>query len=65
MTQDGARSVALPALLCAGIVLSACTSMGTGMGSVATGFVGVSASGPQVDITRALQLFGAQLRIWF
>ena len=37
MTQAGARSVALPALLCAGIALSACTSMGTGTGSVAPG----------------------------
>ena len=36
-TQAGARSVALSALLCAGIALSACTSMGTGSGSVSPG----------------------------
>ena len=36
-TQVGKRSVALPALLCVGIALSACTSMGTGSGSVSPG----------------------------
>ena len=37
MTQAGTRSVALSALLCAGIALSACTTMGSGSGSVSPG----------------------------
>jgi hypothetical protein len=37
MTQAAARSVAFPALLCAGIALSACTSLGTGSGSLSPG----------------------------
>jgi hypothetical protein len=36
-TQAGARSAALPALLCAGIVLCACTTVGSGSGSVSPG----------------------------
>jgi hypothetical protein len=35
--QAGVRNAALPALLCAGIALSACTSLGTGSGSVSPG----------------------------
>jgi len=37
MTQAGTRSVALSALLCAAIALSACTTVGTGSGSVSPG----------------------------
>ena len=37
MTRAGARGVALTALLCTGIALSACTTMGTGSGSVSPG----------------------------
>ena len=36
-TQAEARSVALSALLCVGITLSACTTMGSGSGSVSPG----------------------------
>jgi hypothetical protein len=36
-TPSGARNVVFPALLCAGIALGACTSMGTGTGSVSPG----------------------------
>lgn len=34
LTQTGGRSFALSALLCAGVALSACTTTGTGTGSV-------------------------------
>jgi hypothetical protein len=37
ITHTGARGAALTALLCAGIALSACTTMGTGTGSVSPG----------------------------
>jgi hypothetical protein len=37
MTRAGARSVALSALVCVGAALSACTTMGTGSGSVSPG----------------------------
>ena len=37
MTRAGARGAALTALVCAGIGVSACTTMGTGTGSVDPG----------------------------
>jgi hypothetical protein len=49
MTRAGARGVALTVLLCAGIGLSACTTMGTGSGSVSPGGEAVSFSWKSTD----------------
>jgi hypothetical protein len=48
-TQAGTRSIALSTLLCAGLALSACTSMGTGSGSVAPGGAPVNFSWKSTD----------------
>jgi hypothetical protein len=48
-TPAGARGVVLSTLLCAGIALSACTSMGTGSGSVAPGGAPVNFSWKSTD----------------
>jgi hypothetical protein len=37
MTQTGARTITLTALLCVGIALSACTALGTGNGALSPG----------------------------
>ena len=47
--QAAARSVALPALLCAAIALSACTSLGTGSGEVSPGGAPVTFSWKSTD----------------
>jgi hypothetical protein len=49
LTQAGAHAVALAMMLCAGISLSACTSMGTGSGSVAPGGAPVNFSWKSTD----------------
>jgi hypothetical protein len=49
ITQAGARGAALTALLCAGIALSACTTMGTGTGSVTPGDAPVKFSWESTD----------------
>jgi hypothetical protein len=47
--HPAARRVAIPALLCAGIALSACTSLGTGTGSVSPGGAPVSFAWKSTD----------------